>query len=238
MTSSLIQNQYIQYKFNNYHLEPVEIPFGESGVISSHKINTINQSNYNEVVIELEPTIQYLNSIKLNECGMGELALNLTNKYGFLYFKDHVIRAKTNWDFFELHDKLTGSKTPRIIEEKPFYDGEDISRWWFLVETVQFISKSISDSKYLESVDGKKKFFHYESINNIIKSIYLQYDMEKHSVSLHANSLASAIVMHVVSQANHLKKCEECSALFFAKRSNAQFCNNNCAKKNQRNRNK
>lgn len=236
MENSLINKTFIQYKFHDYFQEKYVSPFETTDErtfrIHTNRITTFNKSAYEEVPLELEPTIQYLNSIKDTK-RLG-LALELTKKYGFLHFKSHVVREKERNQWYDNYDKAHSENFPRIFDKSSPYEGEDIQLWPNFVNTMQTITKMIGEPEYMNNMKQDERFHYLEMLNHTVASAQLIYDIEEHSFKLKADSLPTAIILFIISRKNYLKSCEECSSLYFAQRNTKQFCNPTCRKRNQR----
>lgn len=236
MENSLINKTFIQYKFHDYYQEKYQhsYEFAEerSLRINTYRVTTFNKSAYEEVSLELEPTIQYLNSIKDTK-RLG-LALELTKKYGFLHFKSHVAREKERNQYYENYDKAHSENFPRIFDKSSPYEGEDIVLWPGFVDTMQIITKMIGEPEYINNMKHDERFHYLEMLNQTVSTAQLIYDVEEHSFKLKADSLPTAIILFIISRKNYLKSCEECSSLYFAQRNTKQFCNPTCRKRNQR----
>lgn len=232
MDNSLIKSTFVQYKFNNYDTKKQFEPIGEEVTFEIDTIYAPEQSNYEEVVIELEPTIQYLNSIEPNV--NLDLSLHLTKKYGFLYFKEHVARERERWDHYNKYEAAYKYKPIRLFPETTSYGGEDVDRWPRFVEKMQSIFKMVNDSEYIKTMSQAEEFEITDFINLALSNTRLKYSFEKHAFDISINSLDAAIVLYIISRKNYLKSCEDCSSLFFAKRNSKRFCNPTCAKRNER----
>lgn len=237
MKNSLINEVFIQYKCRDYFKEIVKFPFGEGGYASQCYMKTSDSINYEEVPIELEPTLQYLNSIDIETINGAELGEKLTHKYGFLNFKPFVVLRREAYENNENLKSATGFDFPSIGDKKPIYDGEPISTWMTFVKTIQFFSKSLQDIEYYNQLKPHQIFFRTNEVNDLLKDINLKFDINTQKVSLSSNSFAASMVLYLISKKRHLKSCNECSNLFFAQRTDKLFCHPNCSKKYSRRNN-
>ena len=235
MQNSLVNDIFIQYKCKDYFKEIVEAPFGESGKIKQYYIKTSDSINYDEVPIELEPTIQYLNSIKLTSSSAMDIGERLTHKYGFLNYKPFITRRREAYDHSKELKSATGwDDYPILGEKNPIFKGEPIDTWFNFLGTIQFFSKSLEDHNFFENLDSSTKFFRTDEANELLKDINLRFDINTQKVSLSSNSFAASMILYLVSKKRHLKSCLECSNLYFAHRTDKIFCNPNCTKKHER----
>ena len=235
--NSLLEDSFIQYKCSEYTV-------GEYyNKINTHSdrgryitiIKAVNPNIYTPFNISLESTIQRLSNEKLpkhgDKKGRTNLALQLTKDYGLIYLPKHV--ESFNHDI-ELSQHV--SLLPLTEKMLRSYEGESVGQWIKLVETVQYALSRISIPEYTKTMRSSDAFFYDEQISLYLNEVNPVYDFENESISLKCDSIASAIMLYIVSKKRNLKTCNQCTKLFYTKRSDTQFCNNNCAKKNQRNR--
>jgi hypothetical protein len=238
--NSLLEDSFIQYKCSEYTIGEYYNKYNAQSDLGRTVtiIKAVNPNLYTPINISLEATIQRLTNEKLpkyNDENFKEarsnLALQLTKDYGPLYLPRHI--QKINNDI-ELNRYV--SLFPESIEEFKEnypYDGEEVGEWLRLVETVQYALNRIKIPNFNKSMQSSDAFFHEEQIQLYLNEVNPVYDFDKETISLKCDSIASAIMLYIVSNKRRLKSCEVCSKLFYAKRSNAQYCNTTCGRKNQ-----
>jgi len=233
--NSLLEDSFIQYKCSEYTVGEYYNKINAHSDIGRHTtiIKAVNPNIYTPINISLESTIQRLSNEKLpkqsDKEGRTNLALQLTKDYGFLYLPKHI--ESFNHDI-ELNQHV--SLLPLSEEMLRPYEGESVRQWVKLVETVQYALNRINIPDFTKTMRSSEAFFHDEQIQLYLNEVNPVYDFDSESISLKCDSIASAIMLYIVSNKRRLKSCEVCSKLFYSKRSDKQFCNNNCAKKSQR----
>jgi len=233
--NSLLEDSFIQYKCSEYTVGEYYNKINAHSDIGRHItiIKAINPNIYTPINISLESTIQRLSNEKLPKIsdkeGRTNLALQLTKHYGFLYLPKHI--ESFNHDI-ELNQHV--SLLPLTEEMLRPYEGESVGQWIKLVETIQYALNRINIPDFTKSMRSAEVFFHDEQIQLYLNEVNPVYDFDKETISLKCDSIASAIMLYIVSNKRRLKSCEVCSKLFYAKRSNAQYCNpNTCGRSNQ-----
>ncbi len=242
MENSLADGNFIQYKCKNYTIgvycrRPYKNVTSRLSEIKNNVtlIKAPDLVAFESFPLSIEATIQRLNNIDMPDeydiDKWNDLALQLVNDYGFLFFNKYIDDAKdeieyemnTDWNWLTLDEYIT--KDP--------YSGDEPSQWKDLIETIQTTLKRINNSDFSESMSSTDKFFNDSRIKFYLNGVSPEFDVDTQSIKLKPNSLASAIMLSIVSNNKHLKTCEVCSKLFFAKRSNAQYCNTTCGRSNQ-----
>ena len=232
--NSLLEDSFIQYKCSEYTVGEYYNKINAHSDIGRHTtiIKAINPNIYTPINISLESTIQRLSNEKLpkqsDKEGRTNLALQLTKDYGFLYLPKHI--ESFNHDI-ELNQHV--SLLPLSEEMLRPYEGESVGQWIKLVETVQYALNRINIPGFTKTMRSSEVFFHDEQIQLYLNEVNPVYDFDSESISLKCGSIASAIMLYIVSNKRRLKSCEVCSKLFYAKRSTAQYCNTTCGRRNQ-----
>lgn len=242
MNNSLAKDNFTQYKCKNYNIGVYyNRPYrnATSGLSKIQTNVTLIKAEdlmaFEPFPLSIEATIQRLNNVDMPDeydiDGWNELAFQLVNDYGFLFFNKYIDNAKdeieyemnTDWNWLTLDEYIT--KYP--------YEGDEPSQWKDLIQTIQITLKRINNSEFSESMSSTDKFFNDSRIKFYLNGVSPEFDVDTQSIKLKPTSLASAIMLSIVSNKKHLKTCEVCSKLFFAKRSNAQYCNTTCGRSNQ-----
>ena len=242
MNNSLVDNIFIQYKFAEYDIEQRKEEYSNFSSINNY-IKPISGINYDESYVELEPTIQYLNSLKLpvNAQETVTFSLNLTKKYGFLEFKSYIKKYE-NLNFFnELVDKddqeTNNVKFKNTMSSLvPNYEGELDGAWVILVKNLQFLLKAINSKEFYRNAELEDRLWNTDYFNDSLKNVYPTFDIESGEMKLNTLSFGSALLLNILNNKNYLKSCIYCNGMYFAKRSDSIYCNNNCAKNYQRNK--
>ena len=233
--NSLLEDSFIQYKCSEYTVGEYYNKINAHSDIGRYTtiIKAVNPNIYTPINISLESTIQRLSNEKLpkqtDKEGRTNLALQLTKDYGFLYLPKHI--QSFNHDT-ELSQHV--SLLPLTEAMLRPYEGESVRQWIKLVETIQYALNRLNIPEYTKTMRSSDAFFYDEQIHLYLNEVNPVYDFDKETISLKCDSIASAIMLYIVSNKRHLKSCKVCSKLFYSKRSDKQFCNNNCAKKSQR----
>ena len=231
MGNSLVDDNFIQYKCKEYELGEY---WERIGMVTY--IKALNPLVYEPFSLSIESTIQRLSNEKLPEYNNKEawrdLSLQLTKDYGFLYLPKHI--QKLNNDI-EIHDNFTKLFTSSVEEYKSDnpYEGEIPRFWKDLISTVHYCLNRISDESFINSIHPQSNIQFGWQIENYLNGVNPVFDFETNTISLKCESLASAIILKILSNKKHLKSCESCSKLFFSKRSNTQYCSPTCGRKNQ-----
>lgn len=232
--NSLLEDSFIQYKCSEYTVGEYYNKINAHSDIGRHTtiIKAINPNIYTPINISLESTIQRLSNEKLpkqtDKQGRTNLALQLTKDYGFLYLPKHI--QSFNHDI-ELNKHV--SLLPLSEEMLKPYEGESVRQWVKLVETVQYALNRINIPDFTKTMRSSEAFFHDEQIQLYLNEVNPIYDFDNESISLKCDSIASAIMLYIVSNKRNLKACNQCSKLFYSKRSDAMYCNTSCGRKNQ-----
>lgn len=197
-------------------------------------IKAVEPAIYNAFPIALEPTIQRLSNLivpKNDKEAWSQLSLQLTKDYGFLYYSRHLKKIEGE----VLLNNYTNLYINSLDEHKANnpYVKEKAYEWIRLVKTVQYAVKIIDDETYRESLRPDDRFFNDGYIDLYLGEIKPRYDFETKAISLECDSLASAIMLSIVTNKKHLKSCLQCNKLFYAKRSDAMYCNSSCGRNNQ-----
>jgi len=238
MGNSLVDDNFIQYKCKEYttgefYEEFEQIPGMGTTV---HMIKAVNPLVYEPFSLSIESTIQRLSNEKLPEYGNDEawcdLSLQLTKDYGFLYLPKHIERLNSAVEVNENFTKLYTGTFEEYKSDNP-YDGEAARKWERLISTVHYCLKRISDDSFSNSISPQSNIEFGWSIEKYLNEVNPVFDFETNTISLKFESLASAIILKILSNKKHLKSCESCSKLFFSKRSNTQYCNTTCGRRNQ-----
>jgi hypothetical protein len=241
MTNSLVDNIFIQYKFFEYDIENRKEEF-DNFTTTNNYIVPISGLSYEESYIELEPTIQYLSSLKLPTNWKDEISfsLKLTKKYGFLKFKNHIKKYE-NLNFFnELLDKEE-QESNKVILDKAMsnaistFKGESVYNWVLFVKNLKFMLRAINSYDFYENSNLEDRLWNTDFFNESLKNVYPIYDIESGRMKLNTNDFGSAILLSILNNKNYLKSCIYCNGMYFAKRSDSKYCSNNCAKNYQRN---
>ena len=238
MANSLVDDNFIQYKCKDYTMGEYykEFSSGLGSGMTVHKIKAVNPVVYEPFSLSIEPTIQRLSNEKLPEYRDKEawcdLSLQLTKDYGFLYLPKHI--QKLNNDI-EIHDNFTSLFAGSVEKYKSdnLYEGETIRIWKDLISTVHYCLNRISDESFITSIHPQSNIEFGWAIEKYLNAVNPVFDFESNTVSLKCESLASAIILKILSNKKHLKSCEACSKLFFSTRSNTQYCSPTCGRKNQ-----
>ena len=239
LDNALLDDDYYQYKFKKYTLG--EYYSDQKTLKNVIKTNFIIKPkelfSYDKYKISIESTIQRLsNEILPDEFDLDswhQLSLQLTNDYGFLYFNQYMQSAKDEIELLQ-HTDWNWPLLNECMEKNP-YKGESVNEWKKLILTVQQITMSLNKD---ESPTETKKYFLNSSVANYLKGVNPTFDFDKQLIKLECESLASAIILSIVSNRRHLMSCYQCNKLFYSKRSDTKYCSQTCGRKNQGSRNK
>ena len=103
------------------------------------------------------------------------------------------------------------------------YEKEHIVRW----KTFAIDLKNIIQNKEIDKIEVMNSY--------LIEDTHIYFDdFHLKNISYKCNSLASAIILYIITNKKHSKNCIECNNIFFAKRSDANYCSGNCARRYQR----
>ena len=238
MANSLVDDNFIQYKCKDYTMGEYYKEFspGLGMGMTVHKIKAVNPLVYEPFSLSIEPTIQRLGNEKLPEYrdkeAWSDLSLQLTKDYGFLYLPKHIQSINSD---IEMHENYTKMFTGTIEEHKSDnpYDGEEAEEWKTLISTVHYCLNRISDESFINSIHPNSNIEFGWAIEKYLNAVNPVFDFETNTISLKCESLASSIILSIVSNKKHLKSCEVCSKLFFSTRSNTKYCNTTCGRNNQ-----
>ena len=246
MQNSLLEDSFIQYKCKEYTIGVYSRRVYKNATSGLSKIGTnetlikaLDLVAFESFPLSIEATIQRLNNIDMPDeydlDGWDDLAFQLVNDYGFLFFNKYIDDAKDEIEY-EMNTDWNWPTLDKYITKDP-YPGDKPSQWKDLIETIQTTLKRINDSEFSESMSSTDKFFNESRIKFYLNGVSPQFDVDTQSIKLKPNSLASAIMLSIVSNNKHLKSCIKCSKLFYAGRSDAKYCNpNTCGRSNQGNR--
>ena len=204
MENSLADNNFIQYKCKNYTIGVYyKRPYKNATSRLSEIKNNVTLIKAPDLVafesfpLSIEATIQRLNNIDMPDeydiDKWNDLALQLVNDYGFLFFNKYIDDAKdeieyemnTDWNWLTLDEYIT--KDP--------YSGDEPSQWKDLIETIQTTLKRINNSEFSESMSSTDKFFNDSRIKFYLNGVSPEFDVVTQSIKLKPNSLASAIML-------------------------------------------
>jgi hypothetical protein len=242
MENSLADDNFIQYKCKNYTIGVYYRRTHKNATSGLSKIG-INETlikapdlvAFESFPLSIEATIQRLNNIDMPDeydlDGWDDLAFQLVNDYGFLFFNKYIDDAKDEIEY-EMNTDWNWPTLDEYITKDP-YAGDKPSQWKDLIQTIQITLKRVNDSEFSESMSSTDKFFNDSRIKFYLNGVSPQFDVDTQSIKLKPNSLASAIMLSIVSNNKHLKTCEVCSKLFFAKRSTTKYCSTTCGRSNQ-----
>lgn len=236
LRNNLLDDTFVQYKCpHGYEVDEYWEKYSPKyslGRFTTY-IVALEPSIYNAFPIALEPTIQRLSNLKVpnDKEALDELSLQLTKDYGFLYYSRHLKELEDDM-FLNEHVNLYINSLDEHRANNP-YKMEKASKWIRLVETVQYAIRLFDDEGYRDSLKPDERFFNDGYIDLYLAEIKPRYDFEKQVISLECDSLASAIMLSIVTNKKHLKSCLQCNKLFYAKRSDAMYCNSSCGRKNQ-----
>lgn len=103
------------------------------------------------------------------------------------------------------------------------YEKEHIAKWKYFIKDV----KNIIENKDIDKIEIMNSY--------LIEDTYIYFDdFNTKNIAYKCNSLSSAIMLYMLTNKQHTKNCIKCNNLFFAKRSDAKYCNGNCARSYQR----
>lgn len=237
MQNSLLEDSFIQYKCKEYKVGEYYKQFNSKTTMGNTvtKIKAVNPHIFEPINFSLEPTIQRLCNevLPLNNDNEAwtELSLQLTRDYGFLYLPRHIQSLNDDIELNQYTSLYINSSTEHHMDNP--YQGEEISEWKRFITTLQYSFNRISNPSFLESISSEDKFFYDGYMQMYLDEIKPTYDFETQSISLKCDSLASAIMLSIVSNNKHLKSCIKCSKLFYAGRSDAKYCDTTCGRSNQ-----
>jgi len=238
MANSLVDDNFIQYKCKEYTTGEYYKEFapGLGMGTTVYMIKAVNPLVYEPFSLSIEPTIQRLSNEKLPEYRDNEawcdLSLQLTKDYGFLYLPKHIEGLNADSEVNQNFTKLFTGTFEEYKSDNP-YDGEEASDWKRLISTVHYCLKRISDESFINSIHPQSNIEFGWAIEKYLNGVNPVFDFETNTISLKCESLASAIILKILSNKKHLKSCEVCSKLFFSTRSNTQYCNTTCGRRNQ-----
>ena len=236
LKNNLLDDSFVQYKCPlGYEVGDYYEKFSPKYNIgrTTTYIKALEPAIYNAFSIALEPTIQRLSNLKIpnDKEALNKLSLQLTKDYGFLYYSRHLKKLEDDV-LLNDHANLHINSLDEHRANNP-YEKEKAYKWIRLVETVQYALKIIDDDSYRESLKPDDRFFNDGYIDLYLGEIKPRYDFETQAISLECDSLASAIMLSIVTNKKHLKSCLQCNKLFYAKRSDAMYCNSSCGRNNQ-----
>ena len=237
MANSLVDDNFIQYKCKEYKVGEYFQKYSDKLDIGRiiTCIKPVNPYSYTPFSLSIESTIQRLSELDVPDYSdkehLNSFSLKLTENYGFLYLAKHL---DTLNDDIETHNYATmfDGSPEKYIKDNP-YDGEVIHEWANLVKTVQYTLNRIDDNSYKDSIDSLDNFDYENRLSNYLSEVSPVFDFNKQNISLKCQSLASAIILSIVSNNKHLKSCNVCSKLFFSKRSDTKYCCTTCGRKKQ-----
>lgn len=241
LKNNLLDDSFTQYKHDSYNIGEYFERYGsnprwpdKSRVV--HRITAGNALLYKPFQLSLEPTIQRLANLNLKNLSKEariELCFQLTKDYGFLYFPRHL---ETIYNSIKLNQILSVdlySKSDEDFKKDNSYIGESTDKWWKFIITLQHTIKRINNEELYQSQEPFIKWFIDVEIDKLLNTVKPSFDFETQSISLKCDSLASACMLSIVSNKKHLKTCLQCNKLFYAKRSDAMYCNSSCGRNNQ-----
>ena len=237
MNNSLVNDDFYQYKCTEYTIGEYYSNLGtlKNVVRGNFLIKPKDQFSFDRYKISIESTIQRLTNEKLPDDfdidAWHELSFKLTNDYGFLSFNKYMQSIKdeitllenTDWNWPTQHEHM---------EKNPF-QGESVNEWRELITTVQQTVRRINDESFENSLIKTKKYFIDSSISKYLKGVNPVFNFDSQEIELECESLASAIILSIVSNKRHLMSCGQCHKLFYSKRSDTKYCSQTCGRKNQ-----
>ncbi len=244
MGNSLVDDNFIQYKCKEYTTGEYYEEFSPSlGMgMTVHMIKAVNPLVYSPFSLSIEPTIQRLSNEKLPEDRDNEawcdLSLQLTKDYGFLYLPKHIEDLNSDAEMLENYNQMYTIGSVEDYKSGNPYNGEKAEEWKKLISTVHYCLKRISDESFINSIHPQSNIEFGWQIESYLNGVNPVFDFQTNTISLKCESLASAIILSIVSNKKHLKSCEVCSKLFFSTRSNTKYCNTTCGRSNQGDRKK
>ena len=238
LKNSLLDNSFIQYKHDNYsigeYFEPKSShPSWKNMGNTVHWIKADNPLLYKPLKLSLESTIQRLANEKLpnDKESRIELSFQLTKDYGFLYFPRHYERVYNDIKLNQHASLFPESDVD--YQNDNLYEGETTDKWLRFISTLQYALKRFDDEDFYQSQRADDRFFNDTAVEMFINEVQPSFDFETQSISLKCDSLASACMLSIVTNKKHLKSCLQCNKLFYAKRSDAMYCNSSCGRNNQ-----
>lgn len=204
-------------------------------VKSNFLIKPKDQFSFDKYKISIESTIQRLANEELPDDfdidAWHELSYKLTNDYGFLSFNKYILSLKddikllenTDWNWLTLNE---------YMEKNPFR-GESVNDWRHLITTIQQSVRRINDESFESTLIETKKYFVNSSISKYLQGVNPVFNFDTQEIMLECESLASAIILSIVSNKRHLMSCRQCHKLFYSKRSDTKYCSQGCGRKNQ-----
>jgi len=107
------------------------------------------------------------------------------------------------------------------------YEKEHIAKWEYFTKDI----KNIIENKDIDKIEIMNSY--------LIEDTYIYFDeFHTKNIAYKCNSLSSAIMLYMLTNKQHTKNCIKCNNIFFAKRNDAMYCNQACARSYQREKNK
>jgi len=103
------------------------------------------------------------------------------------------------------------------------YEKENIAKWEYFIKDI----KNIVENKDIDKTEIMNSY--------LIEDTYIYFDdFDTKNIAYKCDSLSSATMLYLITNKQHTKNCVKCDNIFFAKRSDAMYCNQACAKSYQR----
>lgn len=141
--------------------------------------------------------------------------------------KNKIPTTEKEWESYclDLVQNFGFLNTSKEYNSYISYEKESINKWkQFVLDLKCILKNNINDSNNVIRIN-----------RYLMKDTHLYFDdFHVKNLSYKCNSLASAIILYIITNKKHSKNCIQCNSIFFAKRSDALYCSGNCSKTYQR----